>query len=296
MTGPAATYCGGDAVLATMHGKEAAIAPVFHEVLGLTLLVPDGLDTDTLGTFTGEVSRPGTMEEVLRRKARLGMQVSGLGRGIASEGSYGPHPVVPFLPFGSEKMIFIDNERRLSVIEHWADERPTFRTWQVRDPEELTDAALMDIGFPDQALIVRPAEGLAGQTSADPACNGLAKGLRDRTALDAAIRTAAGLSADGRAQVETDMRAFHNPRRMQVLGSLARKLADRLATPCPVCDAPGWGRTRVEIGLPCAECGSPSTLVRSEVFGCAACGLETVRPRTDGLETADPGRCNTCNP
>ncbi len=303
MAAPVSPYRGGRAALATMHGKEAAIAPPFRDILGLDLHVPTGLDTDTLGTFTGEVARPGSLDEVLRRKARLGMDRAGSRLGLASEGSYGPHPQVPFLPFGLEKMIFIDDQRGLSLTEQWVDERPTFRFWEVDDPAALTDPALAAIGFPDQALIVQPADDPSARSPGDRAADhevdrnrGLAKGLRNRAALDAAIRTAARLASNGRARVETDMRAFHNPRRMRVLGDLACKLARRLADTCPVCEAPGWGRTRVEFGLPCADCGGPSTLVRSEIFGCAVCGLETARPRADGLKAADPGRCSFCNP
>jgi len=52
----------------------------------------------------------------------------------------------------------------------------------------------------------------------------------------------------------------------------------------------------VESGLPCAGCGAPSSLVRFEVFGCAACGRRERRPRADGQESADPRHCPLCNP
>ena len=40
------------AVLATMHGKERAIAPLLQRTLGLAVKVPPGLDTDRFGTFS----------------------------------------------------------------------------------------------------------------------------------------------------------------------------------------------------------------------------------------------------
>lgn len=58
LAGPA-LYWGQKAVLATMHGKQEAIAPVMSEILGLRVTVTTGLDTDQLGTFTCEISREG---------------------------------------------------------------------------------------------------------------------------------------------------------------------------------------------------------------------------------------------
>ena len=58
LSGP---YAGLRAVLATMHGKDAAIVPVFQERLELSVVTPSAIDTDALGTFTGEIPRSGTI-------------------------------------------------------------------------------------------------------------------------------------------------------------------------------------------------------------------------------------------
>ena len=73
-----------------MHRKEEAIAPALMSALGLLVEPTAGLDTDQLGTFSGEIPRSGTMLEVAVRKARLGMSVMGLPLGLASEGTFGP--------------------------------------------------------------------------------------------------------------------------------------------------------------------------------------------------------------
>src|SRR6202012_948723 len=44
--------------LATIHSKERAIAPPFRRLMGAEVIVPPNLDTDVLGTFSGEVPRP----------------------------------------------------------------------------------------------------------------------------------------------------------------------------------------------------------------------------------------------
>ena len=92
--------------LATMHGKERAIALPFSRALGLRVVLPSGLDTDTLGTFSGEVERNGTALKTCVRKACLSMAATGLPFGIANEGSFGPHPFVPFIPAGIEIKAF----------------------------------------------------------------------------------------------------------------------------------------------------------------------------------------------
>ena len=69
-------YAGQRCVLATMHGKETAIAPVLLGRLGLVVTTAPNIDTDALGTFTGEIPRAGTIREAAVAKARLGMNES----------------------------------------------------------------------------------------------------------------------------------------------------------------------------------------------------------------------------
>ncbi|MEW6452573.1 MAG: DUF6671 family protein [Pseudomonadota bacterium] len=285
LSGP---YAGLRAVLATMHGKEAAIVPAFKEQLELAVEIPSAIDTDTLGTFTGEIARAGTIREAALAKARLGMAATGLSIGIASEGSYGPHPHVPFIPGGVELMVLVDDERGIVVSEHLIDHAPVYEHAVAVKIGDLR-AFLDHIRFPDHAVIVRPHE-------PDDDDVLIYKGLRTDEALESALATTAPRSRDGRALVQTDMRAHMNPTRMASIARLAHALCDRLATPCPACDAPGYGQIDVETGLPCEWCGAPSIMVRHHIFGCAACEFREERPRPDGRTHADPGHCPECNP
>ncbi len=104
------------AVLTTKHSKEQVISPLFSEVLGMKVLVHPA-DTDQLGTFTGTIPRLGTMEETVIAKAELGLKATGLAYGIASEGAFGPHPSIPFIPADTEIMVFIDKEQDFILIE-----------------------------------------------------------------------------------------------------------------------------------------------------------------------------------
>ena len=281
-------YAGHRAVLATMHGKEAAISAALFERLGLVVSTAPNLDTDVLGTFTGEVPRTGTIRETAIAKARLGMAASGLPIGIASEGSYGPHPHIPFIAGGIELMVLIDDVRKIVVSEYLIEDSPVFDHVFAHPNDELS-AFLDRIGFPDHALIVKAAE-------AGLAAGPVYKGLRGKQALASAIIHCAAHSRDGRTLIQTDMRAHMNPTRMATLRRLAVIFAERVSTPCPACAMPGYGQVNVETGLLCEACGAASIMVRHQVFGCVACEHRERRPRLDGLAYADQGHCPECNP
>lgn len=270
------TYGGRSAALATCHGKDAAIAPALRQWAGLTLLVPEGIDTDQLGTFTGEVPRPASMAETARRKAAMGMAATGLPLGLASEGSFGPHPVVPFLAAGQELLLFRDAGLDLEVIETMTSENTNFASLDVT-PDSDVEAFLARVMFPSHAVVVR-------------AGNWISKGIQDRAKLERL------LSGEGPLRIETDMRAHMNPTRMGEIAKLADLLARRIATPCPACGTPGFGIIRNELGLPCSECGGRTRLVRAVLHGCARCGLEQSHPRPDGRTEANPAECELCNP
>lgn len=282
-------YHGRRAVLATMHGKEQAVAPPFAKRLGLSVSPADGLDTDSLGTFSGETPRLGTIPEIAIAKARLGIAASGLPLAVASEGSYGPHPVVPFLAAGIEVMVLVDDENGLVVQEHLIDETPVYDHLVVGDGVDLSDY-LRRVRFPDHALIVRPNQAAAGTPAP------LYKGIRDIAALSDAVGACRAAALDDSAFVQTDMRAHMNPTRMRAIGRLAERLAERLASPCPGCVMPGFGVVEVRKGLPCEACGGPSILVDHELLGCPKCSYTERRPRADGRRRADPGECPACNP
>ena len=280
-------YCKRQASLATKHDKQRAVARPFHRALGLEIVTPPDLDTDLLGTFSGEVPRVGTALDVCERKARLGMAASGLTLGLASEGSFGPHPFIPFIPAGIEIMTFVDDERGFVVSEHLLAERTNYGHREARDIDELTNW-LAAVGFPSHALIVRVKSGGPGAT--------VAKGIVSIDRLRSAMALAVDSSQEGMAWVEPDMRAHQNPTRMASIRRLSFLLARRLATLCPACSAPGWGQTGTVKGLPCEYCHAPTEMVRPKVFSCVSCGHREDRPRVDGLARASQQNCPECNP
>lgn len=281
-------YAGERAVLATMHGKDSVITPILLDSSGLIVETATGVDTNTLGTFTGETPRVGGIRDAAIAKARLGMAASRLQIGIASEGSYGPHPAVPFLAGGVELMVLVDDVRGSIIAEHLIEDAPNYGHATVTCRSEL-DSFLRRHRFPEHALIVKPNRPKLQHEL-------IHKGIRDDQALAGAVAACAVASTDGKAFVQTDMRAHMNPARMASIARLARKFGARLASICPACGVPGFGQVDVETGLPCEWCDTPSSLVTHDIFGCTACAFRESRLRRDGRTHADPGDCARCNP
>jgi len=277
-------YAGQRIGLATMHEKERALAPPFRRVLGAELVVP-ALDTDTLGTFSGEVPRPDALVETALLKADMLFEaMPGLDCALASEGSYGPIDRVPLNPGGVELLAFVDRTRGIRHVETL----PTHRTsWRLQrfaagDPARLR--ALTEMGFPAFGVFV-----VCSSDMSQPI-----KGLATVEAVIEAMDREARRSEDGLAVLYSDMRAHKNPLRMKVLRAAGWKLARRLATLCPKCHAPGWGWIDSRRGLPCEACAAPTHWIDFEIDGCPVCGHAAARPRKDGRRTASRLSCRAC--
>jgi hypothetical protein len=278
-------YRGLWAAVATMHGKERALAPPLCQWFGMTVTTVPGIDTDALGTFTGEIARKGTMLDAARVKARLALERTGAHFGIGSEGAFGPDPLCPFIAAGRELIVMIEAASGHEIVVH--RRTPTNFDHVTTAPGDDIEAFLKRAGFPAHALIARPEVVLSGE---------IVKGVRDPRTLDTALARLATLSPDGRVRLETDMRAHLNPTRMTAINRTARWLALRVARCCPACDTPGFGLIDVERGLPCSACGEPTRLITAEKHGCGACKFSMRRRiRPAGLR-AEPMCCQECNP
>ena len=253
-----------------------------REILGVDVHSVD-VDTDALGTFTGEIERAGTMFDVAVAKARLGMAASGRSIGLASEGSIAPPPDLPWLVRDLELVVFVDDERNLAIGE-LASSFDIVTVSEVVSPTDDLQALATRADFPRHALIVRP-------SVRDE--DFVAKGIRSWDELTRSVTAAATRSADGRAHVETDLRAHMCPSRRPTIEEAARKLARRMACICPRCDYPGWGTIRYEVGATCSDCGTETSVIRYEVTGCASCDHEE---REEIRASVDPSRCAWCNP
>jgi hypothetical protein len=273
-------------VLTTKHEKERTIEPAFAEILGARIRSLD-LDTDTLGTFSGEVERKGNALECVKKKCEWGMQQAKADFGLASEGSFGQHPYLPFVQADAEILYFRDLQRDIRIHLTEISTTTNYQMKTVSSIEELQKFA-EDAKFPSHALIVQPNSAKRGTI--------IFKGIQQIDQLIDAFKDCVQKSSDRSVWVETDMRAHLNPSRAQVIASLARKLATRLSNLCPECDAPGWGIVDTELGLECSWCASKTENVKFEIFGCTKCSYQEKSIPTHGMKKANPAYCLHCNP
>ena len=156
-------YAGRRIALLTQHGKERAIAPVLESALGCRVERVAGYDTDRLGTFTREIPRAGTQIEAARKKARLGMELSELPLGLASEGSFGPDPFTGMFSWNLEMIVWIDDALGIEVVGA-ASGKTNFAHRLAADWAEAETFARA-AGFPEHHLVARPG---ARRRPADP--------------------------------------------------------------------------------------------------------------------------------
>jgi hypothetical protein len=270
--------------LATIHAKERAIAPPFLRLLEANVVVAPKVDTDVLGTFSGEIPRTDELTFTAVIKAEMAFTTMDIDCAIASEGSYGPIDRVPLNAGGVEIMAFVDRKRGVKIVETLVTHRTNWRMWRFKAGDPLVPVAAKAMGFPAYGVFV-----MKNSDYSEPV-----KGLETIDEIIAAVDREARRSDDGLALMIADMRAHRNPTRMKVLRALGWKLAKRLERVCPKCGAPGFGHIDSRRGLPCGACGQPTHYVHFEIDGCNACGHSVARPRKDGLTAAPKLACQPC--
>lgn len=277
-------YAYQKAVLTSKHQKLQLIQSHFRESL-LLEVVELPLDTDLLGTFSGEIERVSTPRETAIKKAKLGMQATGMALGIASEGSIGPNPSVPWIQSDFELMVFVDAERDLVITETFLSHEIIAASIEV-SPEDLLEPFLAKADFPHHALMAKPVDSEAPL---------IYKGITSLVLLRSAIADCATNSKINKAKLQSDLRAMYSPSRQLNIEKVGQLLVKRIAALCPACGTPGWGRTDYLYGVLCSDCGlENSEIAREEILGCTLCDF-TVTGRTIN-SSIDPRRCNFCNP
>lgn len=273
-------YQGIKAALATKHGKAIVLQPPF-ERLGIELATIE-LDTDKLGTFSGEIPRLSDQRTTALQKARLGMKATGLDLGLASEGSIGADHLVPFINSDIETLAWIDNQLDIEIVQSYRSfEIVAFR--EEIDKPLISAEMLSRADFPNHALIVW--------------ANGaqIHKGIRDLGELERAIDAAYADTSEGKVIVESDLRAHMSPSRRENIRKCGELLVERLLRLCPDCSVPGFGEVEALFGLPCESCGElVATALSGNVFGCAKCDFR--EEKLFGTTYAPARICPSCNP
>jgi hypothetical protein len=277
-------YEGKIALLASIHKKEEIIAPLFLEKIGCIVeAVP--ADTDRFGTFSGEVERSFSPLETARMKAQQAFTLREATLSIASEGSFGPHPAISFLPSDHELVLLLDVAHTTEYMGFALSTSTNFGREKVTSRDNLMEFALRSL-FPTHALLLKGINN-NGEIEA------MEKGIHDRRVLLESFdhMSKAGWSVEA----ETDMRAMHNPTRMKVIGEATLDLLNKLLVTCPQCRGAGFGIVETLAGLPCEWCRTPTKLSMTAIHRCRWCRHEEQRPASD-KEWADPMYCEHCNP
>jgi hypothetical protein len=275
-------------ILATMHQKEKVIAPILEQELGIKVIVPQNFNTDIFGTFTREVKRPGTQIAAAKLKAEKALELTGATLAIASEGSFAPHPMLPYIYSNLEIVILLDQENELEIIGEEFSTATNFNHQVVENLTEADEFAKL-VGFPEHGLI----------TSFQPSPTDsleIIKGITTQAKLMESVTLGLNNSYDGKVHLETDMRAMYNPTRMNNITKATHDLLKKINSICPNCSTPGFGITQRIKGLPCGICYTPTNLTYAVIYQCKKCSFQQEKLFPDGIEFADPAQCMYCNP
>lgn len=277
-------FKGRKLIIATKHGKEKVIAPIFEKELGVICFVDLNFDTDQHGTFSGEVERREDPVTTARDKCLIAMELNNCDLAIASEGSFGQHPTIFFIPADEEILIFIDKKNGFEIIARELSSETNFNGSEIQTEKNLLEFAAKS-NFPSHGLILKKSKNEFGD---------IVKGITNEDQL---IKDFYGLiDKFGTAYIETDMRAMYNPTRMKIIASATKKLIKKINSLCPVCNMPGFGITDAKEGLPCELCNFPTRSTISYIYSCQKCSYTKEDKYPKGKQTEDPMYCDYCNP
>lgn len=269
--------------VATKHGKLAQIQPVFDLLPEWELKLAE-IDTDQFGTFSGEIPRVLPPKEAAIEKARAGAHALGLDYGLASEGTIGAHPHIPFINADTEILALVCLSKDFAIVETFVSTEIFAKSLTVTQDSDL-EAVALEMDIPNHAVNI-----YLGKSKSKI----LHKGITSSGDFTSFVRQS--LEEHGQdLLVESDFRAMSSPSRQANIAACAEKLVRRIQTCCPECKEIGWGKVGYEYGLPCIQCDQVSlSTAHSDVYGCVTCPHKELVSL--GLESIDPSRCGSCNP
>lgn len=271
-------------VIATMHKKETIIAPLLEKYFDADCIVTTHLNTDLLGTFSGERERKDNPIATARKKCILAMDETGCDLAIASEGSFGAHPYSFFSRADDELVLLVDRKNNMELYGRALSTETNFDGTHVKSISEALDFA-KNVQFPTHGLIIKNKKEQPTHVK---------KGIIDPHTFEQTIQDM--LSTYGPIWIETDMRAMFNPTRLAVIEEATQNLIAKMVSHCPSCNYPGyWVIDRLS-GLPCALCNQPTQSTLAHLYGCIKCDHSDQKQFPNQKTTEDPTFCDFCNP
>lgn len=272
-------------LIASKHQKEIVFLPLLQQAFQAEVKVAELLDTDQLGTFSGEIERVDDPLTTLRHKCQQALALyPDEELVLASEGSFGAHPYLFFVAADEEWLMLYDKKYNIEIIAKEISMETNFNGKEIQSLSELAEFADQCL-FPSHRLIVR---------NKDKGTDYIQKGIGDKKALESFFKECMALH--GSVFVETDMRAMYNPSRLKVITTCMQKLLEKMASKCPKCQYPGFSITDAVPGLPCSQCknATRSTLYHQAVCTNCAYKEEYYFPHQKNEE--NPMYCDYCNP
>jgi hypothetical protein len=271
-------------LIATKHKKESVIAPLFERELGVECYTLPDLDTDLLGTFSGEIERKEDPVTTANSKCDQAISIAGGDLVLASEGSFGPHPTMFFAPCDDEILVLKDLKNELQFTARHISTSTNFDGSEIKTKKELIEFADR-VHFPSHGLIIRKSK---------DSVEHIVKGIHSIKLLTSVFHDY--IQKFGSVYLETDMRAMHNPMRLKVIEEATIKLLEIVKSKCQSCQTPGFTVIDIVPGLPCEICGYPTKSTLSLIYGCKKCDYKSEKKYPKGKFVEDAMYCDICNP
>lgn len=266
----------------TKHKKEQIVAPSFLVGFQANVIALDW-DTDSLGTFSGEKERVLDPLPNARKKIELAIESGANGRFyLASEGSFVPHPEIPWLTMNEECLLFFDRKTGMQMHVFQYSEDVFFRKEKLASQDRLIKL-LHDFDFPNHGLILKLSKGRELRIQ------------KDFTSVEEVNHLVETMLNDGWGiEMESDLRAHQNPTRQNNIKKAGERLVEELKLNCPSCGSYGQNiKKRIE-GVPCANCSIPSQQIKSYLRECYFCSHTWEQDLKN--PPIDPQFCFWCNP
>lgn len=201
---------------------------------------------------------------------------------LGSEGSFGDGPYGPIVPWHTEILacISVQHQWRVTGIA----QGPSCHQYKVCNETEEAIRFFQQLPA-DQGLIIYPEEG---------ANLVVFKGICGLDALKNAFAECYSKSPSNSVIVEYDLRAHMCPQRQEMIVEAAKDLAKRLKLLCPECHTPGFYADKLEPGLPCRWCKTPTSQILQRSAICQTCDYQQTEVAEESH--ADPRYCPQCNP
>lgn len=263
--------------LVTLHGKESIIAPALARRWQARQLHHSDFDTDSLGTFSGEIERRLSPLECATHKARLAHSLTGAEYGLGSEGSFS----TTLWGFG------IVNRELIACV------NATTELLVVGSHTELVGVAECRYGD-TQARALFWQNLPKGQGVMLIGKEHIAKAVISEQEAKTILRGWYGAAIPADVRIAYDLRAHQSPIRRANIALALENLMLRMESACQACGQVGFWPDHIETGLPCGACGFATDNIRARIARCAGCGHEehNILPITH----ADPATCPMCNP